>query len=130
MVGVINTLVSYIIFITLNYITQREFFSLSVAYFIAMLISYLLNKKFVFKANGKKVLEFVFINVAMLSLNSFMLFFLNKYSELDVEISQAVCVLVVSVLNFFIYSHIFKKKSKHLKYRKVYNCLLSRLTLR
>ncbi len=75
-----------------------------------MLISYLLNKKFVFKANGKKVLAFVFINIVMLSLNSFMLFFLNKYSELDVEISQAVCVLVVSVLNFFIYSHIFKKK--------------------
>ncbi|EGR0778422.1 GtrA family protein [Vibrio cholerae] len=109
-VGVINTLVSYVIFITLNYITQREFFSLSIAYFITMLISYLLNKKFVFKANEKKVLAFVFINVAMLSLNSFMLFFLNKYSELDVEISQAVCVLVVSVLNFFIYSHIFKKK--------------------
>ncbi|MBL4266466.1 GtrA family protein [Vibrio fluvialis] len=109
-VGVINTLVSYIIFITLNYITQREFFSLSVAYIIAMLISYLLNKKFVFKANEKKVIEFVFINVAMLSLNSFMLFFLNKYFELDVEISQAVCVLVISVLNFFIYSHIFKKK--------------------
>lgn len=109
-VGVINTLVSYIIFITLNYITQREFFSLSVAYIIAMLISYLLNKKFVFKANEKKVIEFVFINVAMLSLNSFMLFFLNKYFKLDVEISQAVCVLVISVLNFFIYSHIFKKK--------------------
>lgn len=109
-VGVINTLVSYIIFITLNYITQREFFSLSVAYIIAMLISYFLNKKFVFKANEKKVIEFVFINVAMLSLNSFMLFFLNKYFELDVEISQAVCVLVISVLNFFIYSHIFKKK--------------------
>ncbi|MCD1234541.1 GtrA family protein, partial [Vibrio cholerae] len=55
-VGVINTLVSYVIFITLNYITQREFFSLSIAYFITMLISYLLNKKFVFKANEKKVL--------------------------------------------------------------------------
>jgi len=109
-VGIINTLVSYITFIILNYATQREFFSLSIAYFTAMLISYFLNKRYVFKANERKILEFIFINIFMLSVNSAMLFILNKYSGVAVEFSQAICMLVISVLNFVFYSHIFNKK--------------------
>ena len=80
LVGVLNTLINWIIFALLNFIGVYYIVANVIAYVIATANSYIWNSKWVFKYNGKNKKEttakFVILNLIGLGLNTGILYLL------------------------------------------------------
>lgn len=101
--GTINTLItliSYNIFIRLdvNYILANF-----IAYCLGVLNGFVLNKRWVFKSNGKiRVLlpKFITVNVMSLTFSSMLLFFLVNGAAFNKIAAQLTATMITGIFNY------------------------------
>lgn len=114
LVGVLNTLINWILFILLNSFGIYYIISNVIAYSISTLNSYLWNSKWVFKYSGDNVketsLKFIVLNVIGLTLNTIILYLLVDIVGLNKLIALVITTGIVMILNYFINKlWVFKK---------------------
>lgn len=106
LVGVLNTIINWVLFILLNSIGVYYIISNIIAYSISTLNSYLWNSKWVFKYNGDNVnqttFKFITLNIIGLVLNTIILFLLVDIIKLPKIISLIITTGIVMILNYFI----------------------------
>ncbi|MEN8078673.1 GtrA family protein [Clostridioides difficile] len=114
LVGVLNTLINWILFILLNNFGIYYIISNVIAYSISTLNSYLWNSKWVFKYSGDNVKEtsvkFIVLNIIGLTLNTIILYLLVDIVGLNKLIALVITTGIVMILNYFINKlWVFKK---------------------
>lgn len=114
LIGVLNTLINWILFILLNSFGVYYIISNVIAYSISTLNSYLWNSKWVFKYNEDNVKEtsfkFIVLNIIGLTLNTIILYLLVDIVGLNKLISLVITTGIVTILNYFINKlWVFKK---------------------
>lgn len=114
LVGVLNTIINWVLFILLNNMGVYYIISNIIAYSISTLNSYLWNSKWVFKYNGNNVnqttFKFIILNIIGLVLNTIILFLLVDIIKLPKIIALIITTWVVMILNYFINKlWVFKK---------------------
>lgn len=114
LVGVLNTIINWILFILLNSIGVYYIISNIIAYSISTLNSYLWNSKWVFKYTGDNVnqttFKFITLNIIGLVLNTIILFLLVDIIKLPKIIALIIATGIVMILNYFINKlWVFKK---------------------
>ena len=114
LVGVLNTIINWILFILLNSMGVYYIISNIIAYSISTLNSYLWNSKWVFKYTGDNVnqttFKFITLNIIGLVLNTIILFLLVDIIKLPKIISLIITTGIVMILNYFINKlWVFKK---------------------
>lgn len=114
LVGVLNTLINWILFILLNSIGVYYIISNIIAYIISTLNSYLWNSKWVFKYSGDNIKEtsfkFIVLNIIGLTLNTIILYLLVDIVGLNKLIALVITTGIVMILNYFINKlWVFKK---------------------
>ncbi len=114
LVGVLNTIINWILFILLNSIGVYYIISNIIAYSISTVNSYLWNSKWVFKYTGHNVnqttFKFIILNIIGLVLNTIILFLLVDIIKLPKIIALIIATGIVMILNYFINKiWVFKK---------------------
>lgn len=103
-VGVLNTLINWIIFVVLNFLGVYYILANVIAYCIATANSYIFNSKWVFKYNGKNkketTIKFVVLNLFGLGLNTIILYFLVDILAFNKLFSLIIATGVVMVVNY------------------------------
>lgn len=105
-VGVLNTIINWVIFIALNKLGVYYILSNIIAYSLSTLNSYICNSKWVFNHNGENVrkttIKFIVLNFIGLILNTTILYVLVDIVGLYKIISLIITTLIVMILNYFI----------------------------
>lgn len=105
-VGVINTLLNWIIFFMLNSVGIYYIISNVIAYSIATINSYFWNSKWVFKYEKDKkaivFLKFILLNLFGLTLNTIILFVLVDKFMLDKILALVITTGIVMFINYII----------------------------
>ena len=115
LVGVLNTLINWIIFTMLNFMGVYYIIANVIAYVIATINSYTWNSRWVFKYNGKDQKEtttkFILLNLAGLALNTMILYLLVDLIGLNKLISLVITTVIVMVINYIVNKiWVFKEK--------------------
>ena len=103
LVGGANTIATYVIYLTLlNYIGYRLAFS--TAFVAGILIAYVLNSRFVFKAalSSRSMLQYPFVYVLQYLGCLLLLGFLVDYMGIDERIAPLVNVVLLALPTFFL----------------------------
>lgn len=110
LVGGFNTLVSYLAFVGIYQLTNDYIVSSVLAYLIGMLVSFTLNRAFVFNSTAQKgqLLAFCCVNLTALACSTFVLHILVSFVGLSVYIAQILTIGVSMVINFLGYRAVFK----------------------
>ncbi len=109
-VGFFNTLFSYSVFLILIFMGIYYILASFLSYFVAILGSYWLNKKWVFKSEKKSLstfFGFVMINSISLTLGLLSIFLLVDVIGVDVLLSQVFCIFISMAVNFVSYKVLF-----------------------
>ncbi|WP_195517188.1 GtrA family protein [Paraclostridium bifermentans] len=114
LVGILNTLINWILFIILNSLGLYYIISNIIAYSISTLNSYLWNSKLVFKYSGDNLketsLKFIILNIIGLTLNTIILYLLLDIVGLRKLIALVITTGIIMILNYFINKlWVFKK---------------------
>ncbi|KPU82672.1 hypothetical protein JI57_03740 [Psychromonas sp. PRT-SC03] len=119
-VGGLNTVVAYLAFMAFYEISARYLVSSVLSYFVGMMVSYTLNRTFVFKSSQKRgqLLPFCLVNLTSLGCSTATLFLLVHYVALHVYIGQALAVCVSMWINYLGYKAVFTKRISMYKYFK------------
>jgi putative flippase GtrA len=110
-VGAWNTLAGYLIFVGVHILIGSKLGNMAVvavAYALALPLSFLLQKLFVFSGDGawlKQFGRFVVANSAVFIANLLFLPLFVKITGLDVLLSQALFVLASTVISYFAHKH-------------------------
>jgi len=96
--GIINTVVTYTLFIIISNIINYQI-TIVIVYIIGIFLSYLLNGKLVFKIRGKLYL-FILIYVGMLLLNLAITTILVEEFNVIKEIAQLIAILMVFAMGY------------------------------
>lgn len=109
LVGVINTVAAYLAFVVLYQVSDQYILSSILSYFIGMLVSYTLNRRFVFNSEVKKgqFLPFCIVNLTSLGCSTAVLYLLVHYGGVMVYLAQALAVCVSMVINYLGYQKVF-----------------------
>lgn len=115
LVGVLNTLINWIIFAVLNFVGVYYIVANVIAYAIATANSYIWNSKWVFKYNGKDkketTIKFVILNLIGLALNTAILYFLVDILLFNKLIGLVITTVIVMVINYIVNKiWVFKEK--------------------
>ncbi|WP_342985679.1 GtrA family protein [Clostridium saudiense] len=115
LVGVLNTLINWIIFALLNFVGVYYIVANVIAYAIATANSYIWNSKWVFKYNGKDKKEttakFIILNLIGLALNTAILYFLVDILSLNKLVGLVITTAIVMVINYIVNKiWVFKEK--------------------
>lgn len=115
LVGVLNTLINWIIFAVLNFVGVYYIVANVIAYAIATANSYIWNSKWVFKYNGKDkketTIKFVILNLIGLALNTVILYFLVDILLFNKLIGLVITTVIVMVINYIVNKiWVFKEK--------------------
>ena len=115
LVGVLNTLINWIIFAVLNFVGVYYIVANVIAYAIATANSYIWNSKWVFKYNGKDkketTIKFVILNLIGLALNTAILYFLVDILLFNKLIVLVITTVIVMVINYIVNKiWVFKEK--------------------
>lgn len=115
LVGVLNTLINWIIFAVLNFVGVYYIIANVIAYVIATINSYTWNSRWVFKYNGKDQKEtttkFIVLNLVGLALNTIILYLLVDLIGLNKLISLVITTVIVMVINYIVNKiWVFKEK--------------------
>ena len=115
LVGVLNTLINWIIFALLNFVGVHYIVANVIAYAIATANSYIWNSKWVFKYNGKDKKEttakFIILNLIGLALNTAILYFLVDILSLNKLVGLVITTAIVMVINYIVNKiWVFKEK--------------------
>lgn len=106
LVGVLNTLINWIIFALLNFVGVYYIIANIIAYAVATVNSYIWNSKWVFKYNGKDKKEttvrFVILNLLGLALNTAILYFLVDMLLFNKLAGLVITTAIVMVINYLL----------------------------
>ena len=106
MVGVINTLVNWIIFFILNALGMYYILAYIIAYTLGTIHSYLWNTLWVFKykekASTDTTIKFVILNVVGLGLNTGILYVLVDLCNLNKFIGLVITTGIVMIINYVV----------------------------
>ncbi|MGL5379105.1 GtrA family protein [Clostridium sp.] len=113
-VGVMNTLLNWIIFFFLNNVGVYYIVSNIIAYTISTIHSYFWNSIWVFKysegSKAKASLKFILLNIGGLILNTSILFILVDVFKMDKFIGLILTTAIVMIINYiFNKVWVFKK---------------------
>ena len=96
--GIINTIVTYSLFVVISNIIDYRI-TIVLVYIFGIFLSYVLNRKFVFKIRGKLYL-FVLIYLGMLLANLGITTILVEEYNLIKEIAQLIAIAIVFLIGF------------------------------
>jgi putative flippase GtrA len=99
--GIINTLITYSLFIFLSNIIDYRF-SIIIIFPLGVLISYFLNKKFVFKKEKGNIIIFFIVMTTMLLTNLSITWILVELGNISKEISQALAICIAFIVGFLL----------------------------
>jgi len=115
MVGVVNTIIGYSIIMVLYHLIGLSYsLSYFLSYIVGILVSFFLNRKFVFYSKNNKLAEFLKFLVAFgvsYSVSYFALFLLMEWSMLNPNI--------VFFIGMVIYSTLFYLLNRYITFKKV-----------
>ena len=105
-VGVLNTLLNWILFFMLNSIGVYYIVSNVMAYSISTINSYIWNSKWVFKyeGNNKKIttIRFISLNIFGLTVNTIILFLLVDIIKLNKIMGLIITTIIVMFVNYLV----------------------------
>lgn len=109
LVGVINTVSAYLAFVAIYQLSGRYLVASVLSYFIGMLISYTLNRSFVFQGEKKagQFVPFCAVNLTSLACSTGILFILVDYAGVMVYLAQVLAIGVSMVVNYLGYRKVF-----------------------
>ena len=108
-VGGINTVLGYGIFVLLEYLIAGRFgdfsymLALVIQYSISIILAFILHRRFVFQVQGRLWLDFgrfVLTNLVGFGLNAALLPLLVQFAGLHPRVAQAVALLLVTVVSY------------------------------
>lgn len=106
MVGVINTLVNWIIFFILNALGMYYILANIIAYILGTINSYLWNTLWVFKykdkASTETTIKFIILNLIGLGLNTGILYVLVDLCNLNKFIGLVITTAIVMIINYIV----------------------------
>ena len=106
MVGVINTLVNWIIFFILNALGMYYILANIIAYVLGTVNSYLWNTLWVFKykdkASTETTIKFIILNLIGLGLNTGILYVLVDLCNLNKFIGLVTTTAIVMIINYIV----------------------------
>ena len=106
MVGVINTLVNWIIFFILNALGMYYILANIIAYILGTVNSYLWNTLWVFKykdkASTETTIKFIILNLIGLGLNTGILYVLVDLCNLNKFIGLVTKTAIVMIINYIV----------------------------
>ena len=106
MVGVINTLVNWIIFFILNAFGMYYILANIIAYILGTVNSYLWNTLWVFKykdkASTETTIKFIILNLIGLGLNTGILYVLVDLCNLNKFIGLVITTAIVMIINYIV----------------------------
>lgn len=106
MVGVINTLVNWIIFFILNALGMYYILANIIAYILGTVNSYLWNTLWVFKYKDKSstetTIKFIILNLIGLGLNTGILYVLVDLCNLNKFIGLVITTAIVMIINYIV----------------------------
>ena len=103
LVGIINTVITLVIFNILNFIGINYIVANTIGYIGGMVNSYVWNNKWVFKANSKELStigKFIIVNLIVMILNNFILILLVEKLGLNTIFAQIIALGITTVINF------------------------------
>ena len=106
MVGVINTLINWIIFFILNALGMYYILANIIAYILGTVNSYLWNTLWVFKykdkASTETTIKFIILNLIGLGLNTGILYVLVDLCNLNKFIGLVITTGIVMIINYVV----------------------------
>lgn len=104
LVGFLNTILSYIVYISLLYLGIYYILALLISYIVGITNSYTYNKKWTFKSKGgskREFSKFVLVYGITFSVNSFLLLLFVEKLMLGPNIGQVFALSIVTMISFF-----------------------------
>jgi len=109
--GGVNTAVSYLGFATFIWLGLGYLSASSLGYFLGIINSYVMNKRWTFDVDTKSsinlVSQFIVINLLALSVNLCVMYYLVDGLGLNVYWAQAIAILFTMVISYVGYKWIF-----------------------
>ena len=106
MVGVLNTLVNWVIFFILNALGMYYILANIIAYILGTVNSYLWNTLWVFKykdkASTETTIKFIILNLIGLGLNTGILYVLVDLCNLNKFIGLVITTAIVMIINYIV----------------------------
>jgi putative flippase GtrA len=104
-----------ILFICVNYFKLWYLTSAIISFGFAVVISYLLQKFFVFQNYSKQnihkqFLNFLFYNIIMLGFNTLLMYFFVDIINVWYLLSQAISAIIIACMNYIYFNKIVFKK--------------------
>ncbi|SJN56899.1 GtrA family protein [Vibrio ruber] len=112
LVGMLNTGTSYILFVILYQLLGYYLVASILSYMIGMLISFMLNRGFVFKSSARRgqLLPFCVVNLSSLACSTGVLYLLVEQLAMYVYFAQVVAIGVSMTINYLGYRTIFSSR--------------------
>ncbi|SHF31818.1 GtrA family protein [Vibrio gazogenes] len=112
LVGVLNTGASYILFVLLYQLLGYYIAASVLAYLGGMLISFMLNRGFVFKSTARRgqLLPFCLVNLSSLACSTGMLYLFVEQLAMFVYFAQVIAIGVSMTINYLGYRTVFSSR--------------------
>jgi len=106
-VGAINTILNYLVYISLVYVNVNYIIAYATAYLIATTNSYLLNNFWVFKHKSKKhvkkIVKFVFVNLIAMSFGELGLYLFIDILGIHKYIAGLLIIPITAIISYSLY---------------------------
>lgn len=117
MVGGINTVVGYLLFVLFYQLLGPEFYlpAYVTSYAVALLSGYTLQRLFVFKAKGQVVLDFLrytAVQLVTFTVNLLLLPLFVEFFRMDPLIAQAIILFITVVGSYFAHRYFTFRRKK------------------
>jgi len=100
-VGIVNTIITYPAFVFLSNIIDYTF-AIIIIFPLGVLLSYFLNKKFVFNKEKGNMLIFFIIMTIMFITNFSITWLLVEFGNIIKEISQGIAIVVAFIVHYLL----------------------------
>ena len=104
LVGILNTLVGYLLFALLIYLGVFYLLSLTVSHILAVIHSFLWNKYFTFKSKNEvkgEIIKFALVYTSIYLVNFLLLYIWTGILKVSPFISQFFILFVITTISFF-----------------------------
>lgn len=108
-VGVINTAIAYLTFVILLYLLKYYLVASVLSSFFAMIVSFMLNRRFVFRstAGKERFIPFCIVNLVSISCSAAAVYIFVDILDIYVYLAQAMSICVSMVINYLGYRAVF-----------------------
>ncbi len=121
LVGLVNTFVAYLAFIAIYQLSGRYILASVLSYFFGMLVSYVLNRSFVFKSkkNNNQFIPFAIVNLLSLGCSTGVLYILVDQLSIYVYLAQFFAICTSMVINYLGYKMVFTHGVSMIKAKEI-----------